>query len=130
MFVIINIKHVISTRMSKEVVWRGYCTPDEFCHCLYIFLSNYNTLMTGIGMFVIGYIPRKLTTALEFHFVQWLLIYGSHTHTHTPHTPTTPPTHTHPHFHTHTTHFFCLNFTMIVFTEKSFSLKYFLKKMH
>ena len=26
---------------------RGYCTPDQFCGCLCIFLKNYNTLVTS-----------------------------------------------------------------------------------
>ena len=26
---------------------RGYCTPDQFCDCLCIFLKNYNTLVTN-----------------------------------------------------------------------------------
>ena len=26
---------------------RGYCTPDQFCDCLCIYLKNYNTFMTS-----------------------------------------------------------------------------------
>ena len=35
---------------SFKWVWfflRGYCTPDQFCECLCIFLKNYNTLVTN-----------------------------------------------------------------------------------
>ena len=49
---------------------RGYCTPDQFCDCLYIFLKNYNileTTMICLFVFLIGNIPGNLITALEFH---------------------------------------------------------------
>ena len=26
---------------------KGYCTPDQFCGCLCIFLKSYNTLLTS-----------------------------------------------------------------------------------
>ena len=27
--------------------FKGYCTPDQFCSCLCIFLENHNTLVTN-----------------------------------------------------------------------------------
>ena len=62
----------ITTFMSWILIWnvhivfREYCTPDQFFDCLCIFLKNYNTLITS-KMFLIGNIPGNLITALEFH---------------------------------------------------------------
>ena len=34
-------------RGESSVHLRGYCTPDQFCDCLCIFLKKYNTLVTS-----------------------------------------------------------------------------------
>ena len=36
-----------SLTYEKSVFLRGYCTPDQFCDCLCIYLKNYNTLVTS-----------------------------------------------------------------------------------
>ena len=41
-------KKVKMSLFKSEVLrLRGYCTPDHFCDCLYIFLKNYNSLVTS-----------------------------------------------------------------------------------
>ena len=78
---------------------RGYCTPDQFCDCLCNFLKNCSTLVTSKISFLIGNIPRNLITALEFHELKWLLIYGSK------------------HRKYWFSHFFYCSFTTVDFTE-------------
>ena len=56
----------LGLHFSERIILRGYCTPDQFCDCLCIFLKNYNTLVTSYIMFLIGNIPGNLITAPEF----------------------------------------------------------------
>ena len=46
--------YIIKTKMKQSffknvisLMLRGYCTPDQFCDCLFIFPKNYNTLVTS-----------------------------------------------------------------------------------
>ena len=37
-----------------KLYFNGYCTPDQFCDCLCIFLKNYNTSVTSKICFLLG----------------------------------------------------------------------------
>ena len=68
---------VIKTKNAWTAPLRGYCSLDQFCDCLYIFLKNNNTLVTSKNMFLIGNTLMNQITALEFYQLKWLLIYES-----------------------------------------------------
>ena len=51
---------------------RGYCTPDQFCDCLYAFFSTITTHWWQVRY--VGNISRNLITALKFYKLKWLLI--------------------------------------------------------
>ena len=64
---------------ALQIQLRGYCTAGQFLDCFCTFLKNYNTLVTSkiCFLYFIGNISGKLITVLEFHWLKWLLIYGS-----------------------------------------------------
>ena len=62
----INVR-VLLYQSLINICFRGYCTPDQFCDCLCIWLKNYNTLVTGKICLLVDNISRNLTTALEFY---------------------------------------------------------------
>ena len=45
---LVSLQHVTPCYviMNICIALRGYCTFDQFCGCLFIFLKNYNTLVT------------------------------------------------------------------------------------
>ena len=53
--------------VSKFIILRGYCTPDQFFDCLCIFLKKLHHIGNKKGMFLVGDNPGNLITALEFY---------------------------------------------------------------
>ena len=82
-----NDYHFVSTRDSKRCylaaarigsfVFKEVLHPDQFCDCFRIFLKKLQHIGDKWDMFLKGNILRNLTSALEFHWLKWLLIYGS-----------------------------------------------------
>ena len=56
-FMFFNVKWTVPRLMFNvclylRLILRGYCTPDQFCNCLCIFLKNYNTFVAGKICFI------------------------------------------------------------------------------
>ena len=67
-------RETLSVRPIRQPLIKGYCTPDQICDCLCIFLKNFNTLHGDKkDMLITGYIPRNPHTALGFPLTQVII---------------------------------------------------------
>ena len=68
--------HLVTLK-DESLMLKGVLHPRPIFDCFLHFIKKLQHIGDKKNMFFIGNILRNLTTALEFHWLKWLLIYGS-----------------------------------------------------